>query len=239
MAVGMTVSVGMAVTAVAVDHALPAGTGNLIHPFIGNDHIHIKVRFHQRRQFLLVKQINGHLAGSARMMVGQLCPTHAVGNGQLSTGFYQFSQHLDQVGRIGEMRESIVDHDGIKFFRELHGLHIAADHLHIGEFALGDLHHFRGNIDARHRSDLPAQIIGKQHTGSAGHIQHMDALFNAAVIQNHCDQIFIADHILIPPGGAFVKKSNDVFLFHSLLLCFTICRYYIPIFPFTQPPWGE
>ena len=48
VAVGMVMSVGMAVSAVAVDLAFPSCTGNLVHPVIGDDHFHIKVRLHQR-----------------------------------------------------------------------------------------------------------------------------------------------------------------------------------------------
>ena len=60
----------MAMAAMAVDHAFPSDSGYLITSVIGNDHIYIKVGFHQRRQFFLVLKVDGYLAYSAGMIAG-------------------------------------------------------------------------------------------------------------------------------------------------------------------------
>ena len=77
-----------------------------------------------------------------------------MGNEQLTAGFYQSGQHLDQMGRIGKIGKGIVNHDGIKLFRKFYGLHIAADYPNLWEFMLCNLSHFLGNVNAGNGGNL-------------------------------------------------------------------------------------
>ena len=120
-----------------------AGAGYLVH-FIGGDHsVHFEPGLHEGLQLLLVDQIDGNLAGTACVVALQSRPAHAVGDGELSAGFYQTRQGTDQRCRIREMGEGVVDHDGVKLTAEIGVFHVAADHIDLGEFAGGDLCHFR------------------------------------------------------------------------------------------------
>ena len=89
-------------------------------------------------------------------------------------------------------------------------------------FALGNFRHFGGNIDAGDRCHIPLQIVVKQHTGAAGHIQNIHIRSYLGIVQNLADDPVTLDHICIPKGGAAVEKFDNIFLLHSLPQCFSL-----------------
>ena len=117
------------------------------------------------------------------------------------------------------MGKGVIDHHPVKLPEEGILFHITADDFHLGVicvFALGNFRHFGGNIDAGDGCHIPLQIVVKQHTGAAGHIQNIHIRAYLGIVQNLADDPIALDHICIPKGGAAIKKFNNIFLFHSV-----------------------
>ena len=127
---------------------------------------------------------------------------HTVGDAEASARCQKAGQHGDQMRRIREVGEGVVDHYGVKPPVKGRFLHITAEYLHLREFALGDFHHFRGNVNGRHRGNVPAQIIPKQHAAKVcidRHRQKMGMVFQHFNVFPHltvCQNVTLAPTML-------------------------------------------
>ena len=157
MAVTVTVGMAVAVVARAVGMGMvvhitgPADTGHLVHLLVGDQDVHFEIGIEQFFQLVGIHQAVGNLAGRAAVVVVDLFPAGAVGNGQATPLFGQGCQGGDEPLRLREMGESVVDHHIVELLAEPGLLHIAADDLDVfvlGMLLLRQLCHLVGDVDA-------------------------------------------------------------------------------------------
>ena len=92
------------------------------------------------------------------MVVVDGLPAHTVGDSQPAVIFQKTSQNLDQPLGLGEVGESIVDHDAVEFLLEYGLFHVGADHVYpifVRIFPGGDPGHLWGDVDAGDALDVP------------------------------------------------------------------------------------
>ena len=211
----VTMGMGMGVTAMAVGHGIPLHAGDLVHPAVGNQDLHLKIRIKEALQAVGRHKAVGDLAGGTLVVVVDDRPAGAMGNGQPSALFQQTRQGLDEPLGIGEMGEGIVHHHLVKFSVEHRLLHIAAedpDHITAFVFGRSDLRHFGGNVNTGDGSGAPFQIIREHNTGAAGNIQNILSGGDFRVVQDGVDNRIAFDQFRVPAGSAAVEKFCNVSL---------------------------
>ena len=110
------------------------------------------------------------------------------------------SQHCYEPHRIGKVGEGIVHHAAVKIARKLRRLHITADKAYIVllKLCFCNRYHFRRNIYSRNGFDLTFKIVGNEHARAACDIEHLNAVFYAAVIKNNAYNFIVAYKLGIP-----------------------------------------
>ena len=144
----------------------------LVHPVVGDRGGNGQILLKNRRQLLHGHEAVGDVAGRAVVVGVDLLPAHAVGHSQRSAGLEQAGERSDQPFRIGKVRKGVIDHDTVKLFSKICGLHVPAEDrdLRLRKLCPGNLRHLRGYVNAGDGGGVTFQIVRDQHAGAAGYV---------------------------------------------------------------------